>query len=564
MIQSSAFDPAIALVPPGTPTFADLIARLPSAEVVSAPRRRDMASGLRCVAEALGRPPEAVPALPTWLQPRLERIAPASLGMSPKTWSNLLSNARAAFALFGCVGRRIHRKDDLSPEWRVLWEAVLASGNRTLRPSLGRFVYYLNSQGVAPSDVTDTQAATYHEALSADELRKSPDNVFKSALHAWNMAVRTIEGWPDRPLSIPATGRRIKLPLDSFPESFRVDLETFRETLLHPDALDPDALDAPRSVTTADQYERQLHRFASILVHAGIPILEIDGLAALVAPKRAELGLRRMLDRNGGHTSRGIDQIATILKLVGRRFIRVSEAEQKALNRLAQRLGFRRQPGMTTKNRDRLRSLQDPATLRCLLDLPHELFTRAETHADTQAAALEREDGLALAILLIAPIRRKNLSTIHLDRNLQRAGDAMYLVFPPDEVKNGQPIEFELLPAIASMIDRHLATRSPKLCPSHTPWLFPRRDGTTSMHPDGLSKRIRTRLRRELGLDINPHLFRHLSAKLLLDAHPGAYEAVRHLLGHARLSSTLNAYIGLETATAARLFADAVEAVRRG
>jgi integrase len=285
----------------------------------------------------------------------------------------------------------------------------------------------------------------------------------------------------------------------------------------------------------------------------------------LVAPERTEIGLRWMLDRNGGATSRGIDQIATLLKQVARRFVRIPEADQKVLDRWAQRLAFRKPPGMTTKNRDRLRPLQDQATLRHLLDLPDKLFGRAEAGGDTYAAALEREDAVAIALLLVAPIRRTNLSTIHLDRNLQRPGrGALYLAFAPEEVKNRQPIEFEIPVSVGMMIDRHLATRSPRLCPADTPWLFPRRDGAGPMHPDGLSKRIRTRLHRELGLDFHPHLFRHLAGKLLLEAYPGSYEAVRHLLGHARLSSTLNAYIGLEAATAARLFAEAVETARRG
>ena len=143
-----------------------------------------MASGLRGVAKALGRPPEAVPADPGWLQPRLGRVAPASLNLSAKSWSNTVSNARAAMAHFGCVRRRHHRKTDLSPAWRVLWEAVLASGDKTLRPALGRFVYFLNDVGVAPEAVTDVHAAAYHQALIADEIRKSPDKVFKNALHA--------------------------------------------------------------------------------------------------------------------------------------------------------------------------------------------------------------------------------------------------------------------------------------------------------------------------------------------------------------------------------------------
>jgi integrase len=171
---------------------------------------------------------------------------------------------------------------------------------------------------------------------------------------------------------------------------------------------------------------------------------------------------------------------------------------------------------------------------------------------------------VAIAILLTAPIRRHNLATIHLDSNLHRPGDgAVYLVFTPEEIKNRQAIEFELSSDVASMIDRLLATRSPRLCPPSTPRLFPRRDGSGPMHEDSLSKRIRERIRRETGLAFNPHLFRHLSAKLLLDTHPGGYETVRHLLGHSRLSSTLNVYMGLEADTATRLFADVIDAARR-
>ena len=63
---------------------------------------------------------------------------------------------------------------------------------------------------------------------------------------------------------------------------------------------------------------------------------------------------------------------------------------------------------------------------------------------------------------------------------------------------------------------------------------------------------------------MNAHLFRHLAAMLFLDAHPGAYEATRRLLGHTQLSSTLNAYAGFEAGTATRLFAEVIDAARRG
>ena len=66
----------------------------------------------------------------------------------------------------------------------------------------------------------------------------------------------------------------------------------------------------------------------------------------------------------------------------------------------------------------------------------------------------------------------------------------MYLVLSEHEVKNGQSLEFELPNDVIQMIDRHLGTRSPELCPSGTAWLFPRRDGSGPVDPGQLASRI--------------------------------------------------------------------------
>ncbi len=64
-------------------------------------------------------------------------------------------------------------------------------------------------------------------------------------------------------------------------------------------------------------------------------------------------------------------------------------------------------------------------------------------------------------------------------------------------------------------------------------------------------------------LTINMHLFRHIAAKIWLDANPGQYEVLKRLLGHSRLSQTLNLYAGFEAGTSTRLFAAVVDAARR-
>jgi integrase len=156
------------------------------------------------------------------------------------------------------------------------------------------------------------------------------------------------------------------------------------------------------------------------------------------------------------------------------------------------------------------------------------------------------------------------MAEIHLEQNLQRPGDGrVFLVFEADDVKNEQRIEFELPKTIVKLIDRHLATRTPQLCPAGTPWLFPRRDGTAPMNLSQFAARVRQRVFKELGLTVNVHLFRHIAAKIWLDANPGHYEALRRLLGHKELSQTINAYAGFEAGTATRLFAETVERAKR-
>jgi integrase len=62
---------------------------------------------------------------------------------------------------------------------------------------------------------------------------------------------------------------------------------------------------------------------------------------------------------------------------------------------------------------------------------------------------------------------------------------------------------------------------------------------------------------------INPHLFRHIAAKLYLDTNPGGYEVVRRVLGQRSINTTTRFYTGLETASAVRHFDRTILGLRR-
>ena len=64
--------------------------------------------------------------------------------------------------------------------------------------------------------------------------------------------------------------------------------------------------------------------------------------------------------------------------------------------------------------------------------------------------------------------------------------------------------------------------------------------------------------KRRLDIIVTPHQFRHLSAKVLLDAEPGSFETVRQLLGN-NLKATANFYAGIDSRRAARHHQDLIE-----
>jgi integrase len=545
--------------------LSDVIDKVLSDPDLTPVKRRDILSGLRRTCEAIALPPQDVPADTSWLQPRLARLRPAARGLSDKTWSNIQSNARSGLLRFGVVQKRISRKSDLSPAWWSLWDTVLGSGDRSLPFSLSRFVHFLNRLGVEPEAVNDAHAAAYREALALNELRRSPDASMRAATRAWNLAVRRIPEWPRQTLSVPSLRRTIRIDPEKFPAKFREDLDRYIHDLAHPDPLGEVARLKPLRPASIAQYRTMLMRFASELVHAGMDIAEIDSLSALVRPKNAERGLRQILARNSNKPTQGAADMAFLLVSVGRNHVKLGEADQQALAKMAVHLSGKSSPGLSRKNRERLRPFDDPGTVRRLLLLPVKLLARAET-AKTKGQAIRlREEAIAIAILQALPIRRENLGKIHLEANLQRMGDGrVFLVFHEERVKNSRAIEFELPSDVVAMIADHVATRAPEACPPGTLWLFPRRDGSGPIRLTYLATRVQDRIAKEIGLKVNMHLFRHIAAKILLEARPGQYEVVRRLLGLSSLSQTLSYYAGFEAGTATQLFADILERARRG
>jgi integrase len=165
----------------------------------------------------------------------------------------------------------------------------------------------------------------------------------------------------------------------------------------------------------------------------------------------------------------------------------------------------------------------------------------------------------AIEILLMAPIRMRNLVSLDIEQNLVRSvrGGALHIVIGAEDVKNQEPLEHPLPSESTALIDTYIDRFRPHLASKNGTALFPG-IGSDPKNQDAFGTQISRTIRAHTGLRVHPHLFRHLAAKLYLDANPGDYETVRRVLGHRSLQTTVDFYTGLETAAAVRHFDETI------
>jgi integrase len=120
-------------------------------------------------------------------------------------------------------------------------------------------------------------------------------------------------------------------------------------------------------------------------------------------------------------------------------------------------------------------------------------------------------------------------------------------------VKNTKDLEFTLPSGLCKYLDTYVTRCLPILVRGGSTYLFPNTTGGTKRE-DGLSVQIKTFIKRETGLIVNAHLYRHLAAKLYLERNPGDYPTVQMLLGHKDLQTTLRAYVGMEQGDAIKRY----------
>ena len=370
------------LFPEGTRTLSDIETNIRNNAGISSTRKRDLLSALRVISTVLQASTDQIPAKTEWLRARLGKIEPAALGLSKKTWSNILSNAKAALM---CESVKVGHKRTFGPAWQVLWDRL----HSNQKISLTRFMSFCSTQGINPPVVSDATMADFAILLRQSELRKNPDLALYYLAAGWNKAVERVAGWPAQRLTVPRRRVIFKISPDQLPLSFRQDLTHYRAVMSCADPLQEIGPTKPLSPASLASYERQVLRFAGELIQCGLQPNAITSLAVMVRPENCEMGLRAMLARRENKTSMTIYGMISMLKTIAKHYVRLPATEVVKLTNMSRKLKVRHE-GMTEKNRGRLRQFDDPKHAARLLHLPAELVADAQHYLKSSAPCWSR------------------------------------------------------------------------------------------------------------------------------------------------------------------------------
>jgi integrase len=546
--------PASKPTPPRT--VADLLSCIATDEGLTEGQRRSLACDVRSFVRCINAD-ETMILHGLLLRQRGASVLPAAADISVKRWANIRSGTNRALRRYG-LGGRSTRGIPLTTLWQELHRALASP---RLHRGLSRFIHWASNEAILPEAVDDTVMSRFHRHLTDEALVKDPNHLFRDSCKLWNDAVRSLPGWPGRPVTLPCFRELVSFPEAAFPASFWREFDRYALIVGGGDPLAVNAPDRPLRQATITGHRQQFRRFASAIVKAtGIPASQIGGLADLVELRNFEAGIRWLYNRRGGK-SPSLFELAASLTALARNYLGLPEAQVQKLAAIRNRLNCRIR-GMTDRNRERLLPLKDPRRLGRFLNLSEALATAMRRTASPRAKALLAEVALAHELLLAAPMRFGNLVRLDLDRHFRFDGPGrtgrVTISVPADEVKNDRALEFVLPTPVGRRLVEFLKHHRPLLLAGrHTSHLFPGNDHGHKHHVS-LSQNLCAAVARHVGIKVNPHLYRHIAAYAYLKVHPGEYETVRQLLGHSSLQTTVLFYAGFERDTAVARYNEVV------
>jgi hypothetical protein len=226
---------------------------------------------------------------------RLDLISPAMANMTPQSFANLKSRVRAAYryAAPELAPARSHVR--LKDEWAAL-EALLPVREQRAQ---SRFLRFAQAMDWRPQDIDDERMETYGDYLRNEVMLTKAESVIRATRRAWNRAVDTVPGWPQRRVVLPPPKRQpYWLRREQLPESLQQEIAAYLDRLANPDPFLGEScrIFAPATIR---QYREAFIQLASALAASGTPVQELTSAAILVRPDNVERALRHLHARAG-------------------------------------------------------------------------------------------------------------------------------------------------------------------------------------------------------------------------------------------------------------------------
>lgn len=230
--------------------------------------------------------------------------------------------------------------------------------------------------------------------------------------------------------------------------------------------------------------------------------------------------------------------------------------------------------GVAPKNKKKLREFTEPR-IQATIDLSGTVMTGINAAIDWRRKAERKKTGilpdrldaidielardiaavLAHDILLTRAPRSSNVIEARLDWIAFRDGRAVLSV-PAEEVKGRGEGDADYVVRLGERASRLLRNYLEKIRPillhpddNRNPYLFPRQEGGKfEIHAPyrGILKRVTRLLHQHVGVQIHPHLYRHLIGWIWLKESIDNLPKVQRLLGHKSLRTTVEYYAELD------------------
>jgi integrase len=536
------------------PTLADVQATLRGIADVKPAKRRRIENAFTSVWRYTGVALRDIPATMPGLVKIMQTIEPAAHGIKRATITNMRNLVMHGMKHSGLVPELAHygeHRKPLSPSWSVVMSRVASLHEKT---TLWSFVHYLNDDDLAPSTVSNAQFDAFVKHLEATSARANQHTLTRATGRYWNeLRVR----YPDlklQELTTPASRlRRHSNAISDFPHPFQDDLKIYRAWLVGDDIFDDNARDRTVSELTADMYVRRIHRVVSILVAGGLPIEKVTGLRVLVEPdmfKRIRTGLQAA-DKSAQLT----ETFQTLIQLtqIAKDWLR---CDGEHVQRLVKERKKIKKPVMvmTDKNKKLVAQFDDPETTKRLFKAPAEIWKRVkkDSKLSDRTRLAKAQAALGIGILTTMPLRLGNLTDLTFGKTIiLRPGGTSSIIIPMEATKASRAIEFDIPDYLAVMLAEYFTDIAPAMLGCYPKQLFCRTDSVGKGFAQ-VRYLIQSYFKEYVGFHMNPHAFRHLCAKLILDNDPGAHTLVQELLGHKSVETSTAFYAGLSSRRAGR------------